>query len=213
MQERISPGNAIGFDARGAEFPSKLTWNKERRERYLLRPSVHRPRSTDAMVWPSIFDTGIGPGLGSAERTRLGLDGFPLPDWIGPENPLWESLNHLRTYVASLPISAEAVQTIAITIDSNTSHSNHRPVAPHSLDKTKSEFLGYDVSDSSLLSGLSNCGYDSADLKGLRRRWRPFINEHHLFDSIEKARQFCAFTTLRVSEHAPFFVYGVWTVT
>ena len=73
------------------------------------------------------------------------------------------------------------------------------------------ELLGYDVSDEWMLSGLSNCGYGE-EAESLRPLWAPHLNEHHLFDDFEKAAEFEALTDARVEEHAPFFVYGIYSI-
>jgi hypothetical protein len=72
--------------------------------------------------------------------------------------------------------------------------------------------LGFDVSDGSLLSGLSNCGYSKRDIPALRMRWAPYLNAHHLFDDLKQAYEFRDQSNQRVLEHAPFFVYGLWFI-
>ena len=73
------------------------------------------------------------------------------------------------------------------------------------------EFLGFDVADEWLLSGLSNCGYGD-DAEPLRREWAGHLNGHHLFDNLDKAIEFEALTDKRVEEHAPFFIYGIYSI-
>ncbi len=75
-------------------------------------------------------------------------------------------------------------------------------------------FLGYDVCDKWLLSGLSNCGYgtNEAEIQLLRDTYASDLNEHHLFDSIELATEFRRLSDERVQEHAPFFVFGIWLI-
>ena len=46
----------------------------------------------------------------------------------------------------------------------------------------------------------------------LRRRWGPHLNEHHLFDDMDRAVEFEAMTDKRVEEHAPFYVYGIYSI-
>ncbi len=74
------------------------------------------------------------------------------------------------------------------------------------------KLLGFDVSDGSLLSGLSNCGYAAEESKSLRAQWRGHLNQHHLFEEPASASGFCRLTDARVPEHAPFCVYGLYVV-
>ncbi len=70
--------------------------------------------------------------------------------------------------------------------------------------------LGFDVADAGLVSGLSNCGYDQAEIAALRSSWATHLNEHHLFTDVRRAFSFRDLSDPRVPEHAPFFVYGLY---
>jgi len=75
--------------------------------------------------------------------------------------------------------------------------------------------LGYDVADQWMLSGLSNCGFRPGldDAPSLRAEWGPRLNEFHLFPDIDDAFLFKRFSDERLrSDHAPFFVFGLWIV-
>jgi hypothetical protein len=72
--------------------------------------------------------------------------------------------------------------------------------------------LGFDVSDGSGLSGLSNCGYAKDEVPALRERWGPHLNTYHLFSDVDQAIEFKRLSDNRVREHAPFFVYGLYLV-
>ena len=61
------------------------------------------------------------------------------------------------------------------------------------------QFLGFDVSDQYLLSGLSNCGYTDAELPRLRQDWQHHLNDHHLFDNLAAAGDFRELTDAQVS--------------
>jgi hypothetical protein len=81
-------------------------------------------------------------------------------------------------------------------------------------DLNKYTFLGFDISDWGLISGLSNCGLDPDEtLTGYRHQWGPRLNRHHLFDNYNDAHRFTGFSDRRVPEHAPFFVFGLWCRT
>lgn len=70
-------------------------------------------------------------------------------------------------------------------------------------------FLGYDVADAGLTSGLMNCGYTD-DATQLREHWARHLNRCHLFSDRARALHFLRITSERVPEHAPFFVYGLY---
>ncbi len=72
------------------------------------------------------------------------------------------------------------------------------------------KLLGYDVADHGLTSGLSNCGYDTTEKPDWQRRWVRRLNDHGLLTTIDDAEAFAEACDARVSEHAPFFVYGLF---
>jgi hypothetical protein len=71
--------------------------------------------------------------------------------------------------------------------------------------------LGYDIADPWLTSGLMNCGYTDAEREPWMSRWRQKLNAHHLFDTPDEGLLFAQDTNERVFEHAPFYVYGLYT--
>ncbi len=73
------------------------------------------------------------------------------------------------------------------------------------------ELLGYDVADNGMLSGLMNCGYEASEREAAQAKWRGALNEHHLFAAVADALAFRTYAEARVPEHAPFFVYGLYT--
>jgi hypothetical protein len=81
----------------------------------------------------------------------------------------------------------------------------------HSDKRAEMRFLGYDVADESLLSGLMNCRYDIADMHE-KSAWASELNEFHLFNDFHFASRYRCVTDMRVSEHSPFRVYSVWTI-
>jgi hypothetical protein len=75
------------------------------------------------------------------------------------------------------------------------------------------DFLGYDIADASLTSGLSNTAYTEEERARLAPVWAPRLNRFHLFDEAEHALEFKAVSDARVPEHAPFFVYGIYRIS
>jgi len=199
----------IGFDARVVDADD---WSSERKALYLLRSDA-KPRSLDPMVWPSIFDNG------SAVR----------PAWFGPFQELWEDLAVLQKHLGATPEKQKA-QLVAFTVhatedgglaeflDAHVGHlpstgetSPLPPTTPPARDPAW-RLLGYDVCDVWGLSGLSNCGYDANELAGLRQAWAPRLNAYHLLSNLDEGETCRRLSNERVPEHAPFFVYGLWSI-
>lgn len=69
--------------------------------------------------------------------------------------------------------------------------------------------LGYDVCDVTLLSGLLNCGYNPDDKENFAG-FASGLNEWHLFSESQLAEEFAAKSNVRIAEHSPFGVFGVY---
>ena len=204
----------LGFDARIMAFNQK----SRMRETFFLRLDIREPRSTDVLAWPSVFDTGQGIGMTEAKRQHWGFAGLKVPDWIGPNNGLWEDLERMRGFLAEHAAEVRQPYTeIAISwfSDNGFSLAAHyggpylEPTNPDHLDPSW-RLLGFDVSDGSLITGLMDCEYTEAELAVLREPWGRYLNEYHLFTDVTHALEFCKLTDKRVPEHAPFFVYGLY---
>lgn len=208
----------LGFDARLGSPADPLDWNEHRRDRYLLRRDVSRPISTDVAVWPTIFDSGV----------------VPRPSFVGPYQDLWEDLAALTAHLDTAPARPRAsIVAISLRYDACTDAektswdrllAGFDPLvgpegqsAPPATSRSTArgddwDFLGYDVSDQGGLSALSNCAFDPGESEALRRRWQPRINAHHLFADLQDALDFRDTSNRRVTEHAPFFVFGIWLI-
>ncbi len=201
----------IGFDARDMSL-SIAAWDDCRKEAALIRKDIIRPLSTDDAVWPSAFDLPVGP------------DTIILPGWIGPNKPLWQDLSALRQFCAA---HAEALYRpywiAAFTVveelgfleyarglPSNMTLLYLEPTTPLQI-QAHWRFLGYDVSDASCLSGLTNCFF-ALDERQSVGKFVERLNTYHLFSELQDADAFRLYSNARVPEHAPFFVYGLFCV-
>jgi len=182
----------IGFDLRVNGDEEDAEWSAARRDQYLLRPDVKRPLSTDVWVWGSVMSPDhsreLSPDLDALARSALAAP--PPTPWI-----------------------------VALTILIEPGHTDAEVAWGEAIAYLQGAFplpsgwlLGYDVSDSFLLSGLSNCGYSPHEIEALKQHFLPRLNRFHLFDDPEHALAFKAETNKRVSEHSPFFVYGLYRV-
>jgi hypothetical protein len=205
----------VGFDARVA---APTAWPEDRRAHYLLRRDVVQPCSTDGHVWPSLFDR----------------PGHVRPSYVGFFQDLWEDLEHLRAHVPRGG-SPHTHVLIAVTVHARqVGWTGQSPLAPVLGGRVFDAFsglplplpfarpsardpswplIGYDVADTSALSGLTNCAYGlGVERQQARAKFSGRLNEHHLFRTPADADQCRWHCDRRVPEHAPFFVYGLWRV-
>jgi len=196
----------LGFDARLMGTELITNWTQERRGLYLLRQDTELILSTDTLVWPSIFSREV---LLSLEQT------------INSALFLWCDSQQLLSYLecGSNIVIQRPYWVIGITLVINSMSRSDQEMwepflsstTPISLSPTWT-FLGYDISDMGFLSGLSNCGYKTEERESLMERYVSSLNRYHLFSNLSDATKFRDLTNLRVSEQAPFFVYGLYQI-
>lgn len=190
----------LGYDLREDPAIGEIWW-PERIKQYLLRDDINKPLSTDTVVWPSL--------VSDLEH------GEELLNWQN-EKGLWESQSIITAYLEQRPYLKSKSWLVAVALalletDTRECVGDIGQIAPTVVD-AKWKFLGYDVADFYLLSGLSNCGYTSAEREALKAEWGPYLNSHHLFSDYINARNFQNMSNKRVPEHAPFCVYGLYLV-
>ncbi len=195
----------LGFDAREMWLDVAEYWPEERKRRFLLRQDIIRPLSTDEYVWRSVFDVDIS---------------LQYPQWTGPIQNLWDNLATLQEYLdttwseRTLPSWLMAVTLQEDVCERENLLEWHDRVS--NLITTPRDpawaFLGYDVSDKWLTSGLSNCSTDESEMQILRDTYASVLNEHHLFDALKPAVDYMHVSDERVRAHAPFFVFGLWLI-
>lgn len=216
----------VGFDAREWWRDFRAAWSQERRGWFLLRADVDKPLSTDTSVWPSIFDLADSRvGYLPAEPPAL----LAPPARPGPVQQMWAELDALRDHLRAAgetrvpPHRLVGVALVASASPKPDLETWTRPLPDHparlveeavapSTPRSGWSSLGFDVSDAWLLSGLSNCGYSASELAGLRGEFGPHLNRHHLFDEAGPAARFARLRSGQVTEHAPFFVYRIWSI-
>jgi len=195
----------LGFDAREMRLDVAEYWPEERKRSYLLRRDIVKPLSTDTSVWRSVFDVN---------------QTLQRPPWIGPTGELWENLQALENYLSTAWSNRrEPYWLIAITLaadipgDEERAYWNVRrgEITPPVCDPSW-HLLGYDVADSSLLSGLTNLGYGNDEVQGIGGKYIPYLNEYHLFQSVESAAEFIHRAEEMAPPHAPFLVFGLWLI-
>lgn len=199
-----APGLLLGYDAREGWSRLEDSWDKDRRDRFLLRQDAEKVLSVDSDVWPSVFD--VVP-----ELTR--------PDWTGYVQFLWDDLGALTGAIGSAaPLGSRQISWIAVELVSPTTSGTMlavwqdrvRVIVPPRLEELPRTLAGYDVADYFLLSSLTNCESPRwAD----PLEWSPLLNQHHLFRDTASAVRFKEKADKHVPDHAPFFVFALWLIT
>lgn len=208
----------LGFDVRlEPEDYLNRVWTSERRSEYLLDPQTSWPLSVDLMVWPSIFkysSTQVGP-------IRIGMDGLIDADAINTRHSalvLWPSLEEMNKCLIDKKedknLCGSKIAIIMHADKESLAKEYWRAVLHPALsidDLPKSwKFIGYDIADQDMISGLSNCGYNAEEAANLRKVWKSRINEYGLFDRFDDAMVFNNLTEKRVPSHSPFYIYSLF---
>jgi hypothetical protein len=198
----------VGFDAREMWQDFNSSWPSSRKES-LIRQDITKPLSTQQYVWPSVFD--ILDRLENGAITMYKDSRLKSPKWTGILG-LWEDLSILQDALnAGWGQEWEPCWLIAITVLPQTFSADEqgdwaahlRPTVPATPDETW-QFLGYDVSDGSLLSGLMGCGHPDSD-----KAYVSYLNTYHLFTDLDQALKYKEEMNVGNKQHAPFFVYGL----
>jgi hypothetical protein len=177
----------IGFKCGEMKKNFLETWDQQRRKLYLLSDKIRKPLSVDNSVWENATEV---------------------------ENPniygLWKDLSLLNLKTKNIDFDCWRTAVTIILLDRKQSR---EPIIasvltdPKNMLNLSTDFLGYDVADDALTSGLMNCGYNGSEEK---KYWTNQINGYHLFSSRDMAIKFKAYSDKRVSEHFPFRVYGIY---
>lgn len=181
----------VGFSLRivGAD----PDWTSERRQAFLLNPETKFPKSVDPNVWEQAVPAA----------TIAGEVVMPLQFWEDEESMLKASAYEKgSTSLVELVTVLYTKTEIPVYMEAMGLRSSAGCVEDKLL-------IGYDVADSGMISGLSNCAYGKSDREAAKK-FSYVINSHGLFDSIDEAIKFKKFSDNRVPEHKPFFVYGMF---
>lgn len=195
------PRGRRAFDVRTAWIRFDELWDENRKDNFLLRCDVAGVLSIDTLVWPSaLSDSAVG-----ADGAPVHIGGPEIPEYVGPDGPLWEDLEALRRFVAKN--QARIRRPYEIIAFSGLGG------ACNDLEPREWTFLGFDVSDDGGISGLSNCGFTREDRDAMKDHgFSPALNQWHLFTSLDAAEAFSEYSDTRVREHAPFRVITVHRV-
>ncbi len=185
----------IGFDVREMKEPYLGDWSFERQMNYLLKKHVKKPLSIDRIVWPSVLDS-------AQDSDANNLD-------------LWRNGNVLLQFYQAISVNSQNALCVAFTllVDDQTPLEKFdlADISPTEISHDW-ELLGYDVADAGLMSGLTNCAYTPTDAQQFMGLFVRHLNKYHLFTDFGVASVFAEMNDLRVTEQAPFYVYGVYRI-
>jgi hypothetical protein len=208
----------LGYDIRlFAEDYVEARWDQNSRAIYLLRPDIKWPLSVDQMVWPSFFCYSNDRGAGYFELDET-IEVTPSTTRHSALE-LWPSLEDMKTCFTQQPVKRRKkgieIAVMLLAHEPSLSREYWHAVLEPALSPNEPpkgwEFLGYDVADEYMLSGLVNCGYSEDEKISLKKKWSNRLNEFGLLTILEDASEFREITDRRVPEHRPFFIYGLFS--
>ena len=214
----------IGFDIRLNPNNGYLDYmGKEYREEFLLNPDVEWPSSVDTSIWPSVF---IFPDELEYDRKEYEKGNRIIVNnanfWHSMYNH-WQDFKKMeKFFTKSKEFKGRSVVRIATTVVLNDTLDDilkggywssiaGSPLLGATIDK-KWKFIGYDVADDGKFSGLSNCSYSEEEKAALIREWANRLNTYGLFSDLDDAIRFAEKSDKRVPGHAPFYVYGLYSI-
>lgn len=170
------------------------SWTLERKKNFLIKPEILLPKSVDDNVWQQYKPSSI--------NTTIGL--IPQSFWLEQSKMLkttqYEKTNSNLVELTTYLHTFEDIPEEIIAMD-------YKPTTlPNHLN-----FIGYDIADEAPWSGLSNCQYSLDELNYCRQKFGSYLNQHGLFSDINIAQNFIDYTNSRVKEHAPFYLYSLYT--
>ena len=227
----------VCFDAKIQFLTAKYPLTNDALKTYLIKEDVNEIVSVGSS---SLFDHGGSHSQENAKNSSYEQIFKYIPDEFEDYSGyLWINLDKLNKFIESNKSDIKQnIYTVAITSIENLSNDDQKEdrkyrksyaedhmamsdFPPHwklnpAEISTNWKLLGYDVVDGAFggeLSGLTNCGY-SGDARAIieKHNWENEINSYHLFNSLKVADEFRKYTNSRVTEHAPFYVFGIYLI-
>ncbi len=194
-----------------------MLWRGTRLDEYLLKKDVLKTLSVDINVWPTVFDLGGCKPLSEQDASLEGFDGLAVSEEVWLNYPLYKTWEDVSTILRiKWRFEDKNVLVVALTcIQEANAPKEVRLSWPHTDAVPKvtwkpCQFLGYDIADSGMISGLMGCGYSVAEHNEAVQQWAKLLNEYHLFNDVDAAMAFRKWSDRRVVEHAPFAVFGLY---
>lgn len=180
-------------------------WPLSRRKAYLLSEGIDAPLSVDSSVWPApTIDPATAQSIVEMRLTKFD-DGYHLEEVRQAEGLL--RLEIPQDYRWTLFGCDEKTN---VSICERVGLRPHHVELFSVLSQDEWVFLGFDIADAGLTSGLSNCAFVGDEKQKLVEQFAASLNEYGLFTDRGLANNFVEVSNARVNEHAPFFVFGIW---
>lgn len=190
----------LGFHLKVPVAGLDANWTVEQRHDFLLDPSIAEPLSADHAVW--------------ADDERPALLHALFHDYWDIENSAPNGLT-LHQQVKEQAVAAwpdGPADAVLLGLDFPEPHRalicEDRRIDPTGAGSTallrRMFFLGYDVCDYWLVSGLTNCGLPSVQRAEMRASFSARLNAHGLFAELNDAMAFATRIDTMIVEHAPF---------
>jgi hypothetical protein len=195
----------LGVRQRASLQQDASAWPLVRRKAFLLNETIHTPISVDSSVWPP---ASIAPEMVRA-IDAIGATQFDQGYHFDDDEQAMAMME--------LAIPEGACWTLFGCDEAAGAHITER-IGLRSLRTSISSltkrcewsFLGYDIADLGLTSGLSNCAFVADEKPELISRFADSLNEFGLFADNNVAIDFADATNSRVKEHSPFFVFEIY---
>lgn len=224
-----------GFDAREIWLDVDSQWTqatkdlRQKKDELLLKHDVLKPLSVDRYVWHSVFSELLEPRLWLPVARRNKYVG---PEWdnvfsesrklskpdVYRRGGLWRNLASLQDYLQQSwgnvwkPCYLVAVvELLTDDLDVENEEEGLESISPDVVD-SQWKFLGYDVADYDLYSGLFNGVMDPDEAAKLQHDWKSHLNEYHLFAEPQKAFEYITIANKRYPSHMPYYVYALYGI-
>ena len=183
----------LGFETRVRPEPIARARDAERIATYLLREDVDAVVTADRHAWPPAHPDPCPADV------RRGL--YPDPEAATENWRRWGGPAWLLAITVAAPDDEAAVERYGSW------STPQRPLDP------AWRRLGFDICEGiswEFLSALSDCGYLPEERPAAQERFARHLNALHLFEDLDQARRFRAYSDARVPEHAPLVVHGLF---
>ena len=214
-----------GYDVRELWLDTNSQWPDKKKQDYLLCQDVIKPLSVDGYVWYSVFSEKTVPRIWNTVSLQ---ETYHKPEWINTFDEarklaqpdiytprgIWSNLDDMTGYLQEFwgddwkPCAIIAMQDILLEDEVE---DNSIQVKPSFVDPNWT-FLGYDIADYELYTGLSDGVIPAPLSRQIKTRWLENLNEYHLFRNIEIAFDYIQFADDRIPSHRPFHVYGLYLI-
>ena len=177
----------VDFDAREMDEDFRATWPQPDLDTFLLKTDIAKPLSVDRAIWKSVLQ-------GKAD--------------IIYAQTTWPNLRRLKDLLVMITRDYWIIAISQFLSDRDLAIAE---LTPSTRDPAW-RFLGYDVADITLLSGLMDMGYSKHERAAALQQYASALNRYHLFAELGAALHFASWADKRDAGHGPFIVCGLYLI-